>query len=76
MKTLAERVAEAPADFNRATRRSVKSLFRWLSPAQQTREPLTPRYIRRHGVRMLATTDKRRTRRERKEAARIKRMMA
>lgn len=78
--------AEALNLGTRAQRRANKHPFRWLTPAQQTGEAITPRYIRRHGERVLRTgglnvtgptnTAKPRTRRERKEAARVARLMA
>ena len=66
-----EDVWDAPADYNRATRRRaglLSKVWRWDIPAQKT----APRYVRRHFARAWAGGV---TRRVRKERARCIRLM-
>lgn len=69
-------VWEAPATFNRATRRSVgllSRIWRWdLNASEETRRTYVPRYIRRHFSTNL-TSQTRRARKHRAVILRISR---
>lgn len=73
--SLAQQVAEAPALFNRATRRSVGlfgRFWRWdLNVSAETRRPFVPRYLRRHDGALYRIPQ---NRRERKILARVVRI--
>ena len=75
--TLGEQVWTAPALHNRHTRRAygiLSKVWHWdLNASDETRRVFVPRYLRRHGLRVVATQGKHRTRRVRKEAARVAR---
>ena len=72
-KSIVQQVLEAPALFNRATRRSIKlwgSIWRWdLNASAETRRTYLPRYIRRHYNPKPPTT-----RRERRHLTHIMRL--
>jgi len=73
-KSLVEQVLDAPALFNRKTRRSIGlfgKVWRWdLNASEETRRVHVPRYIRRHYAQASAPGQ---TRRQRKARARIAR---
>lgn len=73
-KSLVQQVLEAPALFNRRTRRSIGLFGRYwkwdLNASEETRRVYLPRYIRRH-----FSADQPRTRRQRKARARILRIV-
>lgn len=76
--SLAQQVLEAPADFNRKTRRSIGlfgRFWRWdLNASEETRRPYVPRYIRRHfNNRIMLAPSTRRQRRQRARILRISR---
>lgn len=78
-KGLRQRVYDAPADYNRETRRSVglvSRIWRW-DVAAFGNAPQLPRYARRHGTRVIDHIDKhhRLPRRVRRERARLNRAM-
>ena len=71
-------VYEAPALFNRHTRRAVgilSKVWRWDLRGTEMERLFVPRYVRRHGPRVIATRGTHRTRRERREAARVNRAL-
>jgi hypothetical protein len=74
-KSLVQQIMEAPALFNRRTRRSIGMygrIWKWdLNASEETRRTFLPRYIRRH----YANTTPH-TRRQRKATARILRISA
>lgn len=80
-KPLVQRIWEAPATYNRASRRAaglLSRIWRWdLAAIGATPGPAS-RYVRRHGARVLAQAEKpgKAPRRVRREAARIERIMA
>ena len=79
-KSIVQQVLEAPATFNRATRRAVGltgRLWRWdLNANPETRRTYLPRYIRRHYDAAIMRTDPMPslTRRQRRHRARITRI--
>lgn len=76
-RNLVQQVLDAPALFNRRTRRSIGlygRFWRWdLNANEDTRRTFIPRYIRRHQA-ALAVVGPKRTRRERRHVARIMRI--
>lgn len=75
-RSFVEQVWDAPATFNRATRRRARlwsRIWRW-DVAAFDNAPQAPRYIRRHYAGSLFTHPK--TRRQRRVRARITRLVA
>jgi hypothetical protein len=72
-RSITAQVYDAPAEYNRATRRAVGMLskvWRWASPAEMGNAEQAPRYIRRHHIARIP-----KTRRQRRHRARVLRII-
>lgn len=85
-RSLAKRILDSPADFNRATRRSVGlfgRLWKWDVNGTEMQRTYVPRYVRKHYDRVMLsiesgppTGQKRWPRSVRKQRARIARVIS
>lgn len=73
---LVQQILDAPAEFNRATRRAIGlygRFWKWDMRGTEMQRTFVPRYIRRHSE-VLKIVTRKRTRRERRHVARIHRI--